>query len=518
MSPDVATLLAERERLQRDNQALKTQLTELQRQLEWFKRQIFGRKSERRVIEPNPHQLALGEGVEPAPAEAAVEHTVAAHTRRRRPSAQQPPDESALFFDENVPVETIEVVPPEFAGACEAEFERIGEKVSFRLAQRPGSYVILKYVRPQFKRKHDGALRCAPAPDGVLGTSRADVSFIAGLVIDKFQYHLPLYRQHQRLEHSGVHVSRAWLTDLVHAAAELLAPIQRGVLDSIRSGHVIAMDETPIKAGRKSKGKMNTGYFWPVYGDADEVCFLFYPSRAQQCVLDTLGRSPPAGQVLITDGYAAYARYAERTGLTHAQCWAHARRQLLKAEAVEPERVARGLDFIARLYRIELQIREQRLSGKAKQIHRAEHARPVLEAFFDWVEQELADQALLPSSPFTQALGYVRERRAGLEVFVADPDVPLDTNHLERALRPIPIGKKNWLFAWTEAGAEDVAVLQTLIASCRLQNINPYDYLVDVLQRIDRHPAKELDQLTPRQWKQRFADQPLRSPLHTLSP
>ena len=130
----------------------------------------------------------------------------------------------------------------------------------------------------------------------------------------------------------------------------------------------------------------------------------------------------------------------------------------------------------------------------------------------------MADQALLPSSPFTQALGYLHERRAGLEVFLVDPEVPLDTNHLERALRPIPMGKKNWLFAWTEAGAKDVAVLQTLIASCRLQHINPYDYLVDVLQRIDRHPAKDVDQLTPRQWKQRFADQPLRSPLHTLSP
>jgi hypothetical protein len=116
----------------------------------------------------------------------------------------------------------------------------------------------------------------------------------------------------------------------------------------------------------------------------------------------------------------------------------------------------------------------------------------------------------------TKALAYARERRAGLEVFLSDPGVPMDTNHLERALRVIPLGKKNWLFCWTEAGAEQLGIVQSLIATCRLHGIDPYTYLVDVLQRVGEHPASRVAELTPRLWKQHFAQAPLRSDLHNV--
>ena len=114
----------------------------------------------------------------------------------------------------------------------------------------------------------------------------------------------------------------------------------------------------------------------------------------------------------------------------------------------------------------------------------------------------------------TKALAYVRERRAGLEVFLGDPDVPMDTNHLERALRVIPQGRKNWLFCWTEVGAEHAGIVQSLIATCRLHDIDPYTYLVDVLQRVGEHPASRVAELTPRLWKQHFAANPMRSDLY----
>lgn len=400
------------------------------------------------------------------------------------------------------------------APEADATAEVIDETISYRLAQRPASYVILKYVRPVVKVPADGTLHCAPAPDGVLGTSRADVSLIAGLIIDKLAYHLPLYRQHQRLTAAGIDVSRPWLTRLVHQAATLLEPIHDAQLASIRGSRVIAMDETPIKAGRKSKGKLQTGYFWPVYGEADEVTFLYYPSRGQKHVIEALGRSPPADGVLLSDGYSAYARYAETTGLTHAQCWAHTRRKFIAAEHAEPEAVAYALDLIGRLYAVEAAIRDANLTGAAKKRYRQDHAQPVVAQFFAWVDERFADQGLLPSNPLTTALGYARDRRLGLEVYLTDPDVPIDTNHLERALRAIPMGRKAWLFCWSEVGAKDVGILQSLITTCRLHGVNVYDYLVDVLQRIDRHPASDVAALTPRHWKARFADQPLRSDLH----
>jgi hypothetical protein len=143
-----------------------------------------------------------------------------------------------------------------------------------------------------------------------------------------------------------------------------------------------------------------------------------------------------------------------------------------------------------------------------------EHAKPVVEQFFAWVEDQFARQGLLPTNPLTKALAYARERRWGLEVYLSDPDVAIDTNHLERALRAIPMGRKAWMFCWTELGAKHVGIVQSLIVTCRLHNIDPYTYLVDVLQRVGSHPNTQVAQLTPRLWKQYFADKPLRSDLY----
>ena len=194
-----------------------------------------------------------------------------AHTRRvATRKSDDAGAESVPFFDHTrVPVEVIEIPAPEAEGLAPGAYEVIGHKESFRLAQRPGSYVVLNYRRPVVKLKATQAIVCAAAPQGVIEGSRADVSFIAGLLIDKFAYHLPLYRQHQRLADSGITVSRGWLTQLAQHGIGLLEPIYDAQLESIRASRVIAMDETPIKAGRGSQpGKLKQGYFWPVYGEA----------------------------------------------------------------------------------------------------------------------------------------------------------------------------------------------------------------------------------------------------------
>jgi hypothetical protein len=373
------------------------------------------------------------------------------------------------------------------------------------------------------KLKETSALSCVPAPPAILEGGRADVSFLAGLVIDKFLYHLPLYRQHQRLIAAGIEVSRQWLTQQVLAVALLLAPIVAAMLEDIRGCRVKAMDETPIKAGRKGKGQMKTGWFWPVWGDTDDggggdIVFLFRPSRAALHVREALGERVREGMVLLSDGYQVYAQYAACVGLALAQCWAHTRRGFERAKDIEPEASAEALERIGVLYAIEAEIRDQGLAGAAKRAYRLAQAKPVVEAFFAWAEAQLERAALLPSNPLTKALHYALERREALSLYLDDPDVPIDTNHLERALRPIPMGRKAWLFCWSEVGAEAVATLQSLIVTCRLHDIDPYDYLVDVLQRIDRHPAREVHRLTPRRWKQHFAADPLRSDLHRLSP
>ncbi len=168
------------------------------------------------------------------------------------------------------------------------------------------------------------------------------MSFAAGLLMDKFAWHMPLYRQHQRLAAAGIRVSRPWLTQVAQAVISLLTPIYEAQFASIRSSRVKAMDETPIKAGRAGHGKMHTGYFWPIYGQLDEVCFPFHASRSADFVCHALGIKPVANAVLFTDGYAAYEQYAEKTGINHARCWAHGRRGVLRCVDGRTHRRRRG--------------------------------------------------------------------------------------------------------------------------------------------------------------------------------
>ena len=192
----------------------------------------------------------------------------------------------------------------------------------------------------------------------------------------------------------------------------------------------------------------------------------------------------------------------------------HSRRGIFEARDAEPRAAGQALEQIAALYKVEEQIRERKLTGQTKRLHRLMHSKPLVDKFFDWVDKQFEQLGLLPSNPLTKALAYIHERRVGLRVFLDDPDVAIDTNHIERALRPIPTGRKNWLFCWTEVGAKHAGIVQSLIATCRLQGIDPYTYLVDVLQRVGQHPAARVAELTPRRWKALFADNPLRSDLH----
>jgi transposase len=354
---------------------------ELTHRVAWFERQLLGSKSERRMVDAAGRQLTLGE-IQRAEASEAPPIEVPAHRRRRGRKAVAA-DDQALRFDPSVPVEEIlmgEAKDPE-------DYMLVGEKVTCRLAQRPGSYVVLRYIRKVYKRRSDGEFACLPAPPAVLEKSCADVSLLAGLLIDKMVYHLPLYRQHQRLLAAGVHLARSTLTNLVHRTAELLKPVYAAQLRSILAGKVLAMDETPIKAGRKKRpppqrGAMKTGYFWPLYGDQDEIAFPFATTRGSAVVREAL---KDFGGILLTDGYKVYERYVEKVNrIVHAQCWAHARRHFEKAEASDSKRAGEALDRIAELYKKEAEMKAQGLASEKALAYRAEHAKPVVDGLFAW--------------------------------------------------------------------------------------------------------------------------------------
>ena len=203
--------------------------------------------------------------------------------------------------------------------------------------------------------------------------------------------------------------------------------------------------------------------------------------------------------------------------MTLAQCWSHCRRGFEKAQESEPKATEEALALIGALYRHEEIIRERQLAGEHKLAYRTQHSEPVVKAFWGWCDDQCHRPDLLPSTPLAKAVNYARTRVTGLQVFLADPEVPIDTNHLERGLRVIPTGRKNWLFCWTEIGADRIAVIQSLLVTCKLQGVDPYVYLVDVLQRISEHPASEVIDLTPRVWKTKFAHNPMKSDLALAS-
>jgi len=497
--------------LQTALEASQAEIAALRAQLDWFKRQLFGRKSEKRLIE-HPDQLDLGVllGEAPEPSEAAATEEITYRRRKRKQRNEDDVTDAGLRFGPEVPVEVIELSASELEGPEADQYEVIDYKVTHRLAQRPGSYVVLAYRRPVFRRKPDNTLMEVPAPSAVFEGSLADVSFLAGLLVDKFCYHLPLYRQHQRLRDGGIRLSRATLTNYVRRSIELLEPIYDAQWRHILQSRVLAMDETPIKAGRSGKGKMRATWYWPIYGEDDEICFTWSASRGSTHIEQQLEGFEG---VLLSDGYAAYDRYARhKPRITQAQCWAHARRYFERAGRNDPA-AEEALTLIGELYRVEQQIREKALAGRDKLDYRSRHAAPIVEAFFAWCHQQRQRMDLVNSDPLAKAIIYVEKHQGQLKVYLGDPDVPIDTNHLERALRVIPMGRKNWLFCWSEVGARHVGIIQSLLTTCRLRQIDPYTYLVDVLQRISLHPAREVEALTPRVWKTRFADKALRSDL-----
>lgn len=483
----------------------------LESKFDWLKRQVFGETSERIVEVDASLQSTLFTDLpdahedDPVLVPAPVAEPTSPPRRKKRPPGT---GESGLRADATVPREIIELTLPEFMGEGDGDYEIVGCRVTERLARRQGQHFIIEYRRPVVKHVPSGRLKTAPAPAGLFDRSLADVSFVAGLIIDKCQWHLPLHRQHQRLEAAGIHLSRMTLSQLVRRAADLLQPIAAAQLEHVLASRVLALDETTMKAGRAGPGKMKRGYYWVAYGQDDEAVFTFSPSRGGRVVEALLG---DFRGTLLTDGYEVYDAFAgSRAGITHAQCWAHTRRKFEEAKTADPDAAAEALTLIGGIYHQEAWIRESGLHGKEKVDKRQAYVAPYVARFWAWVDKQLRRGDLEPKSRLTRALNYALERRGPLEVFLTDPAVQIDTNHLERVLRPVPMGRKNHLFCWTETGARELGVLHSLVATCRLQEVDPYTYLVDVMQRVDRHPARAVRELTPRLWKERFSADPLR--------
>jgi len=332
----------------------------------------------------------------------------------------------------------------------------------------------------------DGPIR--PTEGGSYGPS-----FIAHVVIAKCCDSIPLYRMEKQFKRSGLPISRSTLCNLFHQAADALKPIYERMLTNMPSYSLVLADETPLPI--QAENKTHKGYMWSFIND-DYILYRYSRTRSgltpSQVLKDSKG-------VLLADAFSGYNRICTPDGRIRAGCWAHARRKFFEAKDSAPE-AQPVLDYIKALYQIEYDVANLDALGSAQHLEiRKDRAGPILLELNRYLREQ--EDTHPPKSPMGKAICYVLNNWDELNQFVNEPQLPLDNNASERALRIIALGRKNYLFAGSDQAAENLAGLYSLVASCELHSIKPEHYLADVLIRVHTHPQSQLDDLLPYRWK-----------------
>lgn len=466
-------------------------LAQLDHELSQLKRLIFGARSERFVPESAPEQLPLFEGagmpVPASPAEALSGPVLEpGRVRRKKPVRQVLPS--------HLPRQVIVIEPDRDT----AGLKKIGQAVTETLDYRPAKLVVLRRVRPKYvdPSDEDRGVLIAELPARPIDKGMAEAGLLAHVVIEKYVDHLPLYRQGQRLRRQGITLSDSTLGGWIAQSAALVEPLYAALREeALKSGYLQA-DETPIPVqSAQQQGTTHRGYYWVYHAPLQGLVVMDYQrGRSRDGPVSFLEGYQGA---LQSDGYAAYDAFDLRPGLSAYGCWAHARRYFHEALSSAPDRAAHALEEIGRLYALERVLRETEASPDRRRRQRQEQALPVLERFKAW----LAANAGLPKSPWGQAVGYSLNRWDKLSRYVDDGRIEIDNNLVENAIRPIALGRKNYLFAGSHAAAQRAAVIYSLLATCKKHAVNPQLWLSDVLSRVARHPHKRIQELLPHHWK-----------------
>ena len=378
---------------------------------------------------------------------------------------------------------------------------RIGEDISKKLAYKPGSYYLKVFIRPKFVSRSDasqGVLSC-PMPHLAIPGSHFDESFLAGVVVDKCAYHLPLYRQEERLHHQGIDISRQTLSRLYIQSAKILKPIYELIKNEIFQRKILFTDDTPVKLRDKDKGKSKTGRMWVYIGGGVGPPYRVFEFTIDRCK-DRPKKFLTGFQGYIhADAYRGYDDLFAQDGVFECGCWMHVRRKFVEADDAPASLRNDVLRAIRNLYRYEQFIRER--SHQVILAVRKEKIEPLIDGLFSRTATALTKGEVLPSSSFAKALGYMHNLGDALKTFIGNPYLKPDNGLSERAIRPLTIGRKNWLFVGSKSGGDATGILLSIIQSCRIVDIDPFTYINDVLRRINDCKSTDLKQLLPHNWK-----------------
>lgn len=373
--------------------------------------------------------------------------------------------------------------------------KKIGEEVTEELEYEPGKLFVNKIVRPKYAKPDGAGVIIAPMTDRPLPKAIAGPGLLAQVVIDKYVDHLPLYRQMERFKRDGVNIAYSTLTDWVSGTVSLLAPLYEALKNSILRLDYLHADETPIKVlDKDKKGQTHRGYFWVYHSSIEKLVLFDYQSGR--------GREGPQEILqyfkgfLQTDGYSVYDFFKEKEDITVLHCMAHARRMFYEAQANDAPRAGYALEQFAVLYNIERNIKEQQFTQHQALQLRQQQAVPILQNFGNWMKQQYLQ--VLPKSTIGKALGYSIERWDELSIYTSSGKLNIDNNPVENSIRPIAIGRKNYLFAGSHEAAQRSAMLYSLLGTCKLNGINPFIWLRETLRRIPAHPINKIEELLPK--------------------
>ena len=478
------------------------EIFDLQCQLDWLKRQMFGRKSE--TMDPNQRLLfadlfeKLQQQLDPRPVSEPAPAPAPA-SAPKAPSSNRPSRRNG-----RVPLPAALPRVPEYLDPDPRLTENlrcIGEDVTEILEYIPAGF----YVRQIIRRKYapsggGGSVVMAPLPALPIEKGRPGPGVLAYILTSKYCNHLPLYRLEQIFARHRLQIPRTTQCDWVRDSADLLEAIALAMKRRIlASGHLFT-DDTYIPIQDKSRTQVREGYLWPYIDRANHVYFDYTLTRSRE------------GPERMLKGYRGYVQadafhgydglYGEGKA-TEVGCWGHARRKFDEAKQTDPLRANQMLALIAQLYVIEGKARDEHLDAEGVKALRQQFSQPILD---DQIRPLLDAWSgeVLPKSPIGKAVTYAVNQWEALNRYLENGILCIDNSLSERVIKLVALGRKNWLFSGSDEGARRAAILYSLIASCKLCGIDPFLYLRDVLERINTHPASRIDELTPPQWKERF--------------
>jgi transposase len=375
----------------------------------------------------------------------------------------------------------------------------IGKEITEVLEVNPATFYVRRYIRPKYARPNGGGILIGVLPDRAIEKGIPSESVIAQLTVDKYVYGMPLHRQIDKYGKMGVRIPASSASDWIMGGWRIIRPLWELLRLVIQNQKYLQVDESPVKVlDRDHKNGIHQGYMWLYHAPVERlVLFDYRKGRDQSGPKEMLEAFTG---IIQTDGYSVYeALFANHMRILLAFCMAHARRKFVDALKDNHEQANHVLDRIQVLYLLEKKLREQGADWVERTAQRKEHAIPVLAELGKWFEENHLKYR--PTSPMGKAISYARARWDGLSAYALHGQMEIDNNLVENAVRPLAVGRKAYLFAGSHQAAEMAAAMYSFMASCKKNNLNEFEWLKDVLQRIQSHKQNDLYQLLPSNWE-----------------